>query len=49
MVLDADVGLGQVLITDNPDAVYEHNRRGPFPPQPPSGLNNGCEVPNASR
>jgi phage shock protein PspC (stress-responsive transcriptional regulator) len=49
VVLDADVGLGQLLITDNPDAVYDHHRGGPFPPQPPGGANNGCEVPNATR
>ena len=49
VVLDADVGLGQVLITDNPDAVFDHRGRGPFRDQLPTGFNNGCEVRNASR
>jgi hypothetical protein len=45
VVLDGDVGVGQVLVTDNPDAVYDHHGR----PVPPDGSNQGCEVANASR
>jgi phage shock protein PspC (stress-responsive transcriptional regulator) len=45
VVLDGDVGVGQVLVTDNPDAVYDnHGRR-----VPPDGSNDGCEVTSASR